>query len=161
MAYGTGIITSLFGRRVGLQSVSSGQSNTQTAGRKMEFMVGPDDFRVATSTAETTASSLAPFGVSMLSSANTGASGAVMKLDAPIPGVEKTIVVVSTAATVASTIAWVIRASDAGANFQSSWSSSFTTLTTSSPCVIKLIGVTTASWGLMNSSAIFSAASTT
>ena len=98
-----------------------------------------------------------------ISSANTAASGAIMKLDAPIPGVEKTIVILSTGTGVASTIAWVIRASDAGASFQSSWSSSFTTLTSSVPMCIKLIGLTTAMWGILspNTSGSFVTAATT
>lgn len=163
MPYGTGIITSIFGRRLGLQSMSSAQSGTQKAGTKCEFLVGPDAFRLQSSTADTTATGLRAYGVSVLSSAQTAASGAIMVLDAPIPGVEKIISIQSTAAGVASTIAWVIRASDSGANFQSSWSSSFTTLTSSVAMNMRLVGLTTAMWALVSpqTSAAFVTAATT
>ena len=85
-----------------------------------------------------------------------------MSKNPPIPGVDKTIVILSTAAGVASTIDWIITASTGGAEtFVSTWSSSFTVLRTTNPVVVRLRGLSTGMWGLANSSASFSQAATT
>lgn len=86
MAYSNKILTSLFGRRLGLQKMSTAESG----GSKHEFLVGPDDFRVATNTAETTDTNLKPYGYSGSLGTSAGSS-AVYTLEAPVPGVRKVI----------------------------------------------------------------------
>jgi len=85
MAYGNKITTSKHGRRLGLQAMST----AETGGSKGEFLVGPDDFRVGVQ-AETTATNLKPFGVS-IGLGTSAASSAVYTLEPPIPGVRKVI----------------------------------------------------------------------
>lgn len=163
MAYNDKVSPSIFGRRFGLQTLSTNQSGAQV-GPAPDFLVGPEDLRIATSTAETTASYMKAYGVTLLTSAQTAATGAVMRLDPPIPGVRKQIQILSTATGVASTIAWYITAGDGtgGAVFRgSTWSSSFTVLSSSTPVLINLMGVTTAIWALTNTSASFGGAATT
>ena len=87
MAYGGNITTSKHGRRLGLQRMSTGQSGGSAP---FEFLVGPDDFRVGTNTAESTGSNLEPFGISGGLGTSAGSS-AVYTLDPPIPGVRKVI----------------------------------------------------------------------
>ena len=162
MAYKTNITTSVFGNRLGLQAMSSAQTGTGQSGRKAEFLVGADDFRVEVTTGQTTATYMPAHGVSILSSGVTPSTAAVIRLDPPIPGVDKTIIILSPAAGVASTIDWIITASTGGGEvFRSSWSSSFTVLRTTDPVLIRLRGLTTGMWGLANSSASFSQAATT
>lgn len=162
MAYGEKINTSLYGRRFGLQAMSSAVSGTGQSGRTMEFMVGPDAFRSEYTTADTTATYLKPFGVSVISSANSASTNPVYRLDPPIPGVNKTIVFLSTAATVASTVDIMLTFSTGGGEvLRSSWSSSFTVLRSTTPFVLNLFGLTTAMWGTQNSSATFVGAATT
>ena len=160
MAWASQLMTSIFGRRLGLQPYTTNVSGAQ-AGRVPDFIVGPEDIRKETSTSETTAAYLKAYGVSLLSSAQTAASGAVMRLDPPIPGVSKQIVIKSTS-TAASTITWLITASTGGAEtFVSTWGTSFTVLSSSTPVVINLMGVTTGLWSLSNSSGSFGSAATT
>ena len=59
-AYNSSILTSVYGRRLGLQAMSSGQSGSPG---NAEFLVGPDDQRVAVSTAETTDVQMKAYGV--------------------------------------------------------------------------------------------------
>ena len=162
MAWTDKITTTLFGRRLGLQTMTTSQTGSGQTGRTAEFIVGPDAIRWGTSTSQTTATYMPAHGVSVLSSATTPSTAAVIRLDPPIPGVDKTVVILSTAAGVASTIDWIITASTGGAEtFVSTWSSSFTVLRTTNPVVIRLRGLSTGMWGLANSSASFSQAATT
>lgn len=89
MAYNDKYTTSVKGRRLALQQMST----TQSGGTRglMEFLVGPDDFRVNVTTAASTSSNLRPHGVSILPG-TSAASSCVYTLDPPIPGVRKTIV---------------------------------------------------------------------
>lgn len=82
------ILTSVKGRRLGLQRLTTAQSGG-TRGNH-EFLVGPDDFRVGNSTASTTSTNLKPFGVHLLAASSVGSSQ-VYTLDPPIPGVRVTI----------------------------------------------------------------------
>lgn len=86
MAYGSKILTSIFGRRLGLQRLSTAQSG----GSQDEFLVGPDDFRVGVTTAESTATNLKPFGISIDLGTSAGSS-AVYTLEPPVPGVRKVL----------------------------------------------------------------------
>jgi len=85
MAWQNKILTSIFGRRLGLQRMTTAESG----GSKNEFLVGPDDFRVNCGT-ESTATNLKPFGVSVNLGTSAGSS-AVYTLEPPIPGVRKVI----------------------------------------------------------------------
>jgi hypothetical protein len=88
MAFKDKIMTSLFGRRFGLQNMST----VQTGGSRgdLEFLVGPEALRQGASTAETTSTNLSAAGISV-APGTSAASSAVYTLDPPIPGVKKTI----------------------------------------------------------------------
>jgi hypothetical protein len=88
MSYGSKILTSIFGRRLGLQRMSSAETGG-TRGTN-EFLVGPESLRLGATTAETTSTNLQPFGLSVLPGTSAGSS-AVYTLDPPIPGVMKFI----------------------------------------------------------------------
>lgn len=87
MPYGNRIRTSIHGRRLGLQRMTTGETGGQATA---EFLVGPEDTRVAVTTAETTSTNLRPFGVSVCPG-TSAASSAVYTLEPPIPGVRKVI----------------------------------------------------------------------
>jgi hypothetical protein len=86
MSYGDKVLTSIHGRRLGLQQVTSGVMGTS---KKADLLVGAEALRAGVTTAETTAINLAAWGVSRLT---TAVSSGVYTLDPPIPGVEKTII---------------------------------------------------------------------
>jgi len=65
MPYGNNILTSLYGRRIGLQPFSAAQSG---AAINSEFLVGPDDIRLGLTTNESTGTAMAPAGISVLCS---------------------------------------------------------------------------------------------
>lgn len=137
MAYNNQILTSLRGRRVGLQAMSSAATGSNHGRR--EFLVGPDDFRVETSTAETTSTNLKPFGVSICPGTSE-ASSAVYTLDPPIPGVRKII-----GTSTANGPVFIKTANSE--TIQSTVGSSFTTVKISSlGGMFELIGLTTAIW---------------
>ena len=77
------ITTSLFGRRFGLQNMTTGESGGAQGAR--DFLVGPEGFRQAVSTANTTDSNVPAYGVQVL-------PGGVFTIDPPIPGVQVTVV---------------------------------------------------------------------
>lgn len=137
MAYGSKIITSIFGRRLGLQRMSTGESGGSRG--TQEYLVGPEALRMAVTTAETTATNLKPSGVSVIPG-TSAASSAVYTIDPPVPGVRKVImggtangpVYLKTAngETIVSTVnssATTVKVSSVGGSFE-------------------LIGVTTAQW---------------
>ena len=135
MAYGNKVTTSLHGRRVGLQFMST----AQTGGAKAEMLVGPDDFRVGTNTAESTATNLAAHGFSGDLGTSAGSS-AVYTLDAPIPGVRKVI-----ASSTANGPVYVNLGS--GVAVVSSAGSTHATIKLSTlGNAVELIGLTTAVW---------------
>lgn len=137
MAFNRKILTSIFGRRLGLQRMSTAESG---GALKSEFLVGPDDFRVGVTTAETTSTNLMAFGFSLVPGTSAGSS-AVYTLEPPIPGVRKVIqggkdngpVYVKTAN---------------GETILTTVNSSATTVKVSSVGgVFELVGLTTAIWG--------------
>lgn len=132
MAYGSKILTSIFGRRLGLQRLTT----AETGGSKTEFLVGPDDFRVGVSTAETTSTDLKPFGVSHIAG-----SSAVFTLEPPIPGVRKVISVD------ASSASPYLKTKN-GETIVSTAGSSHTTIKATSVTkgAFELIGLTTSQW---------------
>ena len=94
------ILTSVYGRRLGLQLISSsvtGQSTsiaTAAPGRTADLLAGPDAFKeVINSTKATTTYSLTAFGIDILTTnASAATTAARYILDKPIPGVHKYII---------------------------------------------------------------------
>lgn len=135
MAYGNKVTTSLHGRRLGLQRMST----AETGGSRDEFLVGPDDFRIGVTTAESTATNLKPFGVSA-DLGTSAASSAVYTLEPPVPGVRKII-----AGSTANGPAYVKTAN--GETISTTVGSSFTTVKISSVGgTFELIGLSTGRW---------------
>jgi hypothetical protein len=138
MPYNTKIVTSLHGRRFGLQPMSSVENGGKGP---LEFLVGPDAHRMGVATDETTASGVGAAGISWLLGTSV-ASTPVYVLDPPIPGVDKTIHFGSSDSKI-----WVrtkngeiIRSSGA------STGATFTALTSSAGGTVRLTGLTTAIW---------------
>lgn len=131
--YSSEITHSLYGRDLGVEYRTSGQSGS-TQGRQA-LLSGPDAYRVGVSTAETTGVQLHPFGISMLT---TGTSQ-VYVLNPPIPGVEKIIV-----SSAASNLYVKTRN---GESLESTYGgSSMNTMTFTSYSFVVLRGLTTARW---------------
>lgn len=87
MAYPSFITTSLFGRRLGLQT----HSTAQTGGRlPFDSLAGAEAVRTGVTTAESTATNLVAYGLSVLPG-TSAASSAVYTLDPPVPGMRKLI----------------------------------------------------------------------
>lgn len=136
MAYNSNFRTSLRGRRLGLQALTTPISGGSRGER--EYLAGPDDFRVETSTAESTATKLHPFGFSQLP-VTTAASSQVYTIDPPVPGVTKVIAGSTVGACYLKTANSETIVTTAG--------SSFTTIKLSSlGGGFMLAGLTTAQW---------------
>lgn len=138
------ITTSIFGRRIGLQSVTTGVSGSAVSGKLFDLLVGPEDVRKQVSTGDTTSANLSPFGVSRLT---TAASSGVYTLDPPIPGVGKTLVFDTTGTN-------PIYVKTQNNEYISSTQMTTATVIASSQtawAVVNLIGISTAQWATMNS----------
>lgn len=135
MAYNNRILTSIFGRRLGLQRLSTAESG----GAKGEYLVGPDDFRVGTNTAESTGTNLAAHGFSGNLGTSAGSS-AVYTLDPPIPGVRKVI-----ASSTANGPVYV-KAGGSALITSSAGSTHATIKLSTLGNAVELIGLTTAIW---------------
>lgn len=136
MAYFNKYVTSLYGRRLGIQRMTTAISGISKAA---EFLVGPEAVKMGV-VAETTGTNLAPYGVSKVAG-SSASSSSVFTLDPPIPGVEKTIWFPSTG----DKNCYVKTANSEV--FQSTIGSSFTVIQSTAGGVLKLIGLTTAIWG--------------
>mgnify|MGYP000275789953 FL=1 len=66
MAWADKITTTLFGRRFGLQTMSTSVSGSGVAGRSFDVAVGVEAVRAAVTTADTTSSNLTAYGFSLL-----------------------------------------------------------------------------------------------
>jgi hypothetical protein len=155
MSNNSSIITSIHGRRLGLQAMSSAQTGS-IAGRKSEFLVGPDELKVGVTTAETTSTNLKAHGISFLVGTSAGSSS-VFTIDPPIPGVRKTVVFTSGSVPVYLKTA-------GGETFRTSADSTVATVISSTltGAVVDLIGLTTAIYGLLtNGTTVISRAATT
>lgn len=144
MAYENKIRTSLFGRRFGLQPISTVESGGSRG--RFDFLVGPEDMRRRVSTAPTTSANLHAFGVDILTSE---VSSGVYSLDPPIPGVRKTLVPSTNGPS------YIKVANQSAEFYRTSGGSSFTVAKLSSlgGCV-ELVGVTTAMWAVVNGSTV-------
>jgi len=153
MSYNSNILTSIYGRRLGLQPLST----AQFGGRQpSEVLVGPEDLRRGVTTAETTLVTVPAWGCSFLAG-TSAASSSVYVLEPPIPGVRKTIIFSS-----ANTPQY-LRTQNAE-TFRTSADSTIATVISSTltGCVVELIGLTTALWGLLtNGTSAISRAATT
>ena len=140
MAFSDKYTTSIFGRRLGLQAMSTNMTGSGRTGSNPDFVVGAEAVRMGVSTSESTDTNLAAFGVSFITSA---VSSAVYMLDPPIPGVEKVLHFGTTGAT-----NYVKTAN--GETFQSSQGTTFSVLKSTQNIVgsVRLIGLTTAVWGM-------------
>jgi hypothetical protein len=142
MAYN--ITTSIHGKRLGLNMVSTGVSGGT---KPSEFLVGPDDFRRNVVTASTDAN-IPAYGVSLLSTSTTASStNTIFTIDPPIVGVKKTLWWSSTNSATNAVILVTT-----GAVFHSSCSSSATKLGSSANFggTIELIGLTTSMYGIIS-----------
>ena len=141
MPFNNSILTSLYGRRFGLQQMTTAQTGGTRGVR--EYLVGPDGLRTGTSTAESTATNLAADGISVCPG-TSAASSAVYTLDPPIPGVRKTIM-----GGISNGPVYIKTANSE--TIISTLGSSFTTVKVSSVGgAFELIGVTTAVWMAMD-----------
>jgi len=140
MSWANKITTTLFGSRFGLQSASSNITGAARGGNAPDFINGPEDIRMGVTTAETTATNLAAYGVSYLTSA---ASSGVYTLDPPIPGVRKTVVFGTTGATI------YLKTANSE-TFISTLGTSMTVAKSTQLCIgaLNMIGLTTAQWGV-------------
>lgn len=146
MPYNTKIVTSLWGRRFGLQPMSSIENGGKGP---LEFLVGPDAHRMGVATDESTGGGVGAAGLSFLIGTSV-ASTPVFVLDPPIPGVDKTIHFGSTDSKlwVRTKNAETIRTSGA------STGATFTAFTSSAGGTVRLTGLTTAIWLLQYASTL-------
>jgi hypothetical protein len=147
MGFAKKITTSLHGRVVGIQSLSSAESGSGSG--VQHFLAGQfADIRRDVSTAETTAVNLKAHGVSQFGTTSTGTgSSAVYTLDPPIPGVTKFIAMTCGASD------GPIYIKTGGPTIESTAGSTFQTIKMSTRQFIELIGVTTGRWMTFLSSA--------
>ena len=147
------IITSIHGRRIGLQA----QSSVATGGTGgADLLTGPSEFKPGITTGETTATNLKAFGLSFISG-TSAASSSVYTIDPPIPGVRKTVVFSS-----ANTPIYL--KTNGGETFRTSADSTIATVLSSTltGAVVELIGLTTAMYGLLtNGTTVITRAATT
>lgn len=141
MSYGNNILTSIHGRRLGLQALSTAQSGGRAP---FDMLVGAEGVRLGVTTAESTGTNLQAFGVSVMNGTSAGSSS-VYVLDPPIQGVEKKLVFASTSITLYCKTA-------NSETFLSSLGSSFTTLksTLNAAVSVNLVGLTTAVWAVLS-----------
>ena len=130
-------LTSIYGRRLGLQVLSTNQSGGR---RPAELLAGPDAFRDPVTTSESTGTNLEAFGVSRITGSSADSSS-VFTLDPPIPGVQKTLYFSSTGNT-----ACYVKTKN-GETFHTTIGSSHTTLKSTIGGAVVLTGLTTAVWG--------------
>lgn len=141
MAYNSNITTTLKGRRLGLQLLST--SYTGGSRGAQEFLVGPDDFRVGVTTNESTATNFKAHGVSHVRGTSADSSS-VFTLDPPIPGVEKTLYFNSTGNT-----ACYVKTANSEV-IHTTLGSSHTVIKSTIGGICRLVGVTTAIWAALN-----------
>lgn len=158
MSYGNSILTSIFGRRLGLQPFSSAASGSGRTGEVPEMLVGPEAVRMGVN-AGSTARNLPAYGISNLPG-TSAASSSVYTLDPPIPGVMVYLNFNSSA----NAPAYVKTAN--GETIVSSQGTTFSVIKSTNGAangILALVGITTAVWGTLSgiSSATFALSTTT
>ena len=144
MSYNANINTSLHGRRIGLQLMTSAVTGSGRAlAEQPDMIVGPEDIRKGVSASESTSVNLKAFGVSRIQG-TSAASTLVFTLDPPIPGVEKTLFFESTDS------ALYVKTGSGENITGSSIGTSATAVVSSGGGTVRLVGVTTALWGALN-----------
>lgn len=143
MPYGDRITTSLHGRRLGLQHLSSAESGG--ARGTEEYLVGPQAFRALATSAETTAANIPPYGVS-----HSTEAAATILIDPPVPGVMKSLSLGSS-----------VTAKLVNGAFISSAGTTHTVIESSGACVLMLVGLSTAAYQLHTNGANLSFATST
>lgn len=136
MAYSDNVNTSIYGRRLGLQKLTTALNGGRV---EHEYLVGPDGFRNGVTTSETTSTNILPFGVSHIKGTSADSSS-VFTLDPPVPGVSKDLYFNSTG----NTACYVKTKNDEV--IHSTIGSSHTTIKSTIGGLVRLIGVTTAIW---------------
>ena len=159
------ILTSIFGRRVGLRLASSsvvGQSTgfgSAPAGRTGDFLLGPDAFQEPVSTVKTSATSIPSWGVTLLTTSSTASStSSLYLLDKPVAGVRKTLVFSSS--NTATNAINVYSSTDGSITIQaSSLGSTFCCIGSSDGLrgTVELMGMNSTQWAVMGwfSTAVF------
>lgn len=137
MSYETVITKSIHGRQLGLQLPTSVQTGST---HNPVLLVGAEAVRMGVTTDKTTDDILAPYGVHFLTTESSG----VHTLAPPIPGVDVTLVNITSAAT-----EYVKQV-----NSEVIYSTLGTTQTViafnNGTAVVRLTGVTTAAWAVAN-----------
>lgn len=138
MSYATNITKSLFGRQIGLQTMST----AQTGGSRgpADFLVGPEDLRQGVTTDQSTSSNLRAWGISDLRGTSV-ASTPVYTLDPPIPGVKKGIRFGSTDSAI-----YVKTDANSAIAGTSLASTGATAIRSSGGGYVELIGISTIQW---------------
>lgn len=136
MSYGNNILTSLYGRRFGLQPITTAQFGISKA---VEMLVGPEALRSYSATGETTGTNLPPYGISNCPGTSAGSSS-VYVLDPPVLGVPKYITFNSSAN--GNTY---LRTANSE-TIQTTFGSTFTTVKCTGTGAFSLIPITTAIW---------------
>ena len=141
MSFFNKITTSLYGRRFGLQLLTTPESGS--AAGPIDFLVGAEALRAGVTSADTTGTNLKPFGISNLQG-TSALSSSVYVLDPPIPGVSKFLVMG------ASANAPIYVRTANSETIQTTINSSATTLkSTLGTGIAHLVGVTTAIWAAL------------
>lgn len=142
MAFGSNMTKSIFGRQLGLQSMSTNMSGSARSGETPDFLVGAEEIRRSVNTGSTSRN-LPAYGVSRVNGTSAGSS-AVYTLDPPIPGVN---VVLSFESTSQGPI-YVKTAN--GETIVSTQGTTFSIIKSTNNTVgaIVLYGLTTAIWGI-------------
>ena len=135
MSFEDKIRESIWGRRLGIQHLSTVESGGSRGGK--DYLVGPEAVRAAVTTTESTSVNIHPFGVSQLSTESSG----VHEIDPPVPGVSKVIVNSSDSTS--------FLYAGSGQNFALASGSSYTHIRFINRTAVQLMGVTTALWAVV------------
>ena len=141
MSFETKYTTSVHGRRLGLQRLTTPESGGSHGPK--DYLVGPEAIRTSVTTAASTGTNLKAYGVSILAG-TSAASSCVYTIDPPIPGVRVTITNNSS-----GNGPFYVKTANSE-TFNTTAGTSFTTIKTSAGGSFELVGVTTAVWAGLN-----------
>jgi hypothetical protein len=142
MGFANKVLTSIHGRVLGIQALSSAESGGSRGTQR--FIAGEvADIRREVSTAETTSVNMKPHGMSHLATTSTG-NGTVFTIDPPIPGISKTIALTCGASD------GPVFVKTTGATIESSAGSTYQTIKLTTRQLVEMIGVTTARWMMLS-----------
>ena len=146
LGFKDGIVTSVYGRRLGLQTLSTSVTGASAQNSPGSFIVGPDALRAETVT-ETTAKRVKAFGYSLLTTQATSLN--LFTIDPPVTGQVKWVYF----ATTETSVDLQLCTSGSPTVFRTSASSTNTKLNSSQgiPLWVGLIGVSTNIWGVIGS----------